>query len=58
MKNDHPSGSTDPSAEDVALTKRIREAGELLGVELTDHIILGDGYTSFLDLGLLPRKGD
>lgn len=37
----HPSGDPSPSAEDLAFTRRVREAGELLGVALLDHLILG-----------------
>ena len=39
--HNHPSGDTAPSPEDVAITRELREAGELLGIELLDHIILG-----------------
>lgn len=41
--HNHPSGDPTPSSEDVAVTKRLSEAGGVLGVELLDHIILGDG---------------
>ncbi len=52
--HNHPSGEPSPSAEDVALTERLRRAGELLGIRVLDHVILGDeGYFSFLDSGLL-----
>jgi len=43
--------------EDRALTKRLVDAGKLLGINVLDHIILGDGsetYYSFADEGLLP----
>jgi DNA repair protein RadC len=40
--HNHPSGDPDPSSEDRALTARRRQAGELLGITLLDHIILGD----------------
>ncbi|MDO5146261.1 MAG: DNA repair protein RadC [Eubacteriales bacterium] len=40
--HNHPSGYPQPSREDLVLTRKIREAGELLGVPLTDHIIIGD----------------
>lgn len=40
--HNHPSGIADPSVSDYALTERLKEAGELLGVPLLDHIILGD----------------
>jgi DNA repair protein RadC len=46
--HNHPSGNSRPSSLDQALTKRLREAGESLGVKLTDHIIVGSGeYYSF-----------
>lgn len=52
--HNHPSGSLVPSAADLEMTNRLREAGEIVGVKLLDHIILTvDGYTSFLDRGLL-----
>ena len=37
----HPSGDPSPSAEDLAFTRRMAEAGDLIGVELLDHLILG-----------------
>jgi DNA repair protein RadC len=46
-----------PSQEDRALTKRLVDAGKLLGIAVLDHIILGDGsetYYSFADEGVLP----
>jgi DNA repair protein RadC len=46
--HNHPSGSSDPSREDIALTRRMRSAGEGLGLPLADHIILGsDNHHSF-----------
>lgn len=51
--HNHPSGDPTPSAEDIAITQRLREAGELLGIRVLDHVILGDGrYISFSDEGL------
>ncbi len=48
--HNHPSGDPDPSLEDRTLTARLRQAGELLGITLLDHIILGDDRTySFAD---------
>ena len=41
--HNHPSGDAEPSGEDRALTSRVRQAGEILGISLVDHIILGDG---------------
>jgi DNA repair protein RadC len=53
--HNHPSGDEKPSTEDVMFTKRLKRAGELLGIQLLDHIIIGDKgkYFSFLDSGLL-----
>ena len=42
LLHNHPSGIPDPSKEDILLTERVREAGKLLGIELLDHIIIGD----------------
>ena len=42
MVHNHPSGIPDPSPEDIELTLRVKEAGRLLGIELLDHIIIGD----------------
>lgn len=45
--HNHPSGDTTPSTADLTVTKRIGEAGELLGIRLLDHIIVaGDKYIS------------
>jgi DNA repair protein RadC len=53
MVHNHPSGDPTPSSEDIGITSRIREAGKLLGIELVDHIIIGDGkYTSLKEKGL------
>ena len=50
--HNHPSGDPTPSPEDHALTARLREAGDLLGITLLDHIVLGDTYNySFADQG-------
>lgn len=49
--HNHPSNDVMPSQEDRALTKRLREASELLGITLLDHLILGEGCYSFADQG-------
>ena len=50
----HPSGDPAPSSEDIAITRRLKEAGEILGIKVLDHIIIGDGeYLSFVERGLL-----
>ena len=52
--HNHPSGDPAPSPDDVALTKRMVEAGELMGIEVIDHLILTETrYLSFRDLGRL-----
>lgn len=42
LLHNHPSGNPSPSREDILLTRRVKESGELLGIELLDHIIIGD----------------
>jgi DNA repair protein RadC len=50
--HNHPSGDVTPSQEDRVLTKRLREAGDLLGIMLLDHLILGEArHFSFADDG-------
>jgi DNA repair protein RadC len=50
----HPSGDPAPSREDIEITRRLKEGGELLGIKILDHIIIGDGeYLSFVERGLL-----
>ncbi|WP_339192772.1 JAB domain-containing protein [Paenibacillus sp. FSL W8-1287] len=53
--HNHPSGQPDPSPEDVELTERLRDSGYLLGIELLDHIILGEGtrFVSMKERGLM-----
>ncbi|MNW32874.1 hypothetical protein D3C74_98240 [compost metagenome] len=52
--HNHPSGEPTPSSEDLEITKRLKECGELLGIDLLDHIILGDEqFVSFREKGLL-----
>lgn len=52
--HNHPSGSPVPSKADILGTKRVMEAGDMLGIALLDHIIIGDmTYTSFKEEGLL-----
>ena len=53
--HNHPSGDPKPSAEDIELTARLKQAGELLGIRVLDHIVVGteNKYYSFADMGLL-----
>ena len=48
LLHNHPSGDPRPSREDLEVTRRVQEAGELIGITLTDHIIIGGhSYISF-----------
>ena len=50
--HNHPSGEPEPSSEDRVLTARLRQAGDLIGITVLDHIVLGDDRTfSFADQG-------
>ena len=52
--HNHPSGDIKPSREDIEITSRLKEAGELLGIRVLDHLIVGEaGYYSFADNGIL-----
>jgi len=52
--HNHPSGDPTPSPDDFALTRRLTAAGFLMGIDLVDHIILGDArYFSFKEVGRL-----
>jgi DNA repair protein RadC len=52
--HNHPSGDPSPSADDVELTKRLAAAGLLMGIDLVDHVVLGDArYCSFKEMGRL-----
>ncbi|MCZ7647179.1 MAG: JAB domain-containing protein [Planctomycetota bacterium] len=52
--HNHPSGDPKPSRADKLLTKRLKDAAELLGIRLLDHVVVGDGaFTSFVEEGLL-----
>lgn len=52
--HNHPSGVCDPSEDDLQLTERIKKAGDILGIKLLDHIIVGDdNFFSFKENELL-----
>ncbi len=52
LVHNHPSGDPTPSAEDVALTDRLRRVGELIGIRVLDHVVVGQGrYTSMAETG-------
>lgn len=53
LVHNHPSGDPAPSGEDLAITKRLKETGDLIGIPVLDHIIIGRGqYLSFAEQGL------
>jgi len=60
--HNHPSGDPQPSGEDCSLTRRLVQAGAILGIDVLDHVIIGDGaadYYSFADHGRLQTdKGE
>lgn len=52
--HNHPSGEPDPSEEDKRLTRRIAQAGQILGIELLDHVVVAErGHVSLKALGCL-----
>ena len=54
VAHNHPSGYIEPSNEDIKTTKRLAEAGKLLGIELLDHVIVSrNGYTSMKEKGFI-----
>jgi DNA repair protein RadC len=54
LVHQHPTGDPSPSSEDIAITRRLKEAGDIMGIKILDHIIVGNGeYMSFVERGLL-----
>ena len=54
IAHNHPSGDPEPSEEDLVITKRLTEAGKILGIEIIDHIIVAkNGFMSFKEKGLI-----
>lgn len=54
LVHNHPSGNLNPSKQDILLTKKVKESGELLDIKVLDHLIITcEGYYSFLDEGSL-----
>jgi DNA repair protein RadC len=51
--HNHPTGDPTPSTEDLEVTRRLREAGDLLGIKVLDHIIIGSTYYSFVERGVI-----
>jgi len=54
LVHNHPSGDPTPSAEDRAVTRQLRAAGETMGIAVLDHVIVGEGrYVSFVEAGMM-----
>lgn len=53
VAHNHPSGNTEPSQEDIGLTSRLLQAGKLMGIDVLDHIIVGEGFRSLKQAGLM-----
>ena len=59
VAHNHPSGDSTPSAEDVKLTKQLVQSGQIIGIKVLDHVVIGKkfgsgkGYTSFRESGLV-----
>jgi DNA repair protein RadC len=52
--HNHPTGDPNPSSEDIAITRRLKEAGEIIGINLLDHIVIGSpDIFSFAERSLL-----
>ena len=52
--HNHPSGDPTPSKEDMDITARLKDAGDILGIKVLDHIVIGDGkYVSFAEEHLM-----
>ena len=53
LVHNHPSGDPEPSPEDLEITRRLASVGELVGIRVQDHVVIGDGgYVSFRERGL------
>ncbi len=54
-EHNHPSGNSEPSSEEIAITEQLVDAGKILGIPLHDHVIATEhnGYVSFAERGLL-----
>ncbi|MBK5276279.1 MAG: DNA repair protein RadC [Desulfuromonadales bacterium] len=55
--HNHPTGDPAPSTDDIAITRRLCEAGGIIGIEVLDHIVIGDGeYMSFVERGYMGNN--
>jgi DNA repair protein RadC len=55
LAHNHPSGSNQPSKQDIVLTKILADILKIIDVRILDHLIVGDEVTAFSDLGILPE---
>jgi len=54
LVHNHPSGNTEPSKDDIEITQRLMQAGEILGITIHDHLIVSkNGYTSMKEQGMI-----
>lgn len=53
VMHNHPSGDCSPSREDINVTKRLVEAGNIVGIQVLDHLIIGDSYCSLKEKGYM-----
>jgi len=53
LMHNHPTGDPTPSQEDLEVTRRLREAGDLIGIKVLDHIVIGSTYYSFSERGVI-----
>jgi len=51
--HNHPSGDPNPSRDDISITEKLKSAGELMGITVLDHVIIGEGYVSLKERGYL-----
>ena len=56
LAHNHPSGDVTPSSDDVKITLKVLAAAEFLGIQLVDHIIIGDGFCSMKSLGVFEKR--
>ena len=55
LVHNHPSRDEEPSEDDLEITRRLVEAGKILGIDVIDHVIVGSNFYSFADNNLLTR---
>lgn len=53
LLHNHPTGDPTPSTEDITITRRLIDAGDMIGIKVLDHIVIGDSYYSFSERGII-----